>query len=80
MPIQKYLFFGKYSSNFLASPYYHSSTLGFPEVCEWPALSHIKRENFTKLGRHNILRSKVKTTDYAALDLIEVRRCLLPLF
>ncbi|VDN96443.1 unnamed protein product [Rodentolepis nana] len=47
------------------------NTLGFPDDCEWPALSYIKRESFTRLGRHNILRSKVKTNDQDALDLID---------
>ncbi|VDL16998.1 unnamed protein product [Hymenolepis diminuta] len=47
------------------------NTLGFPDDCEWPALSYVKRESFTRLGRHNILRSKVKTNDQAALDLID---------
>lgn len=49
-----------------------SSTIGFPPDSDWPRLSYLRQKDFKKLGEHNILRSKVKTTDSTALDLIEV--------
>nr|CDS17455.1 cyclin dependent kinase 6 [Echinococcus granulosus] len=47
------------------------NTLGFPPESEWPKNSFLKWINFKKVGEHSILRSKVKTNDSAALELIE---------
>ncbi|VDK38942.1 unnamed protein product [Taenia asiatica] len=47
------------------------NTLGFPPESEWPKNSCLKWINFKKVGEHSILRSKVKTNDSAALELIE---------
>ncbi|KAL5110909.1 Cyclin-dependent kinase 4 [Taenia crassiceps] len=47
------------------------NTLGFPPESEWPKNSFLKWVNFKKVGEHSILRSKVKTNDSAALELIE---------
>ncbi|VDM35514.1 unnamed protein product [Hydatigera taeniaeformis] len=47
------------------------NTLGFPPESEWPKNSFLKWINFKKVGEHSILRSKVKTNDSNALELIE---------
>nr|VZI38427.1 unnamed protein product [Spirometra erinaceieuropaei] len=53
--------------------------IGFPPASEWPRTSFLKQGDFKKVGEHNILRSKVKTTDESALNLIECMLTFNPL-
>ncbi|VDL88975.1 unnamed protein product [Schistocephalus solidus] len=53
--------------------------IGFPPASEWPRVSFLKQGDFKKVGEHNILRSKVKTTDESALNLIECMLTFNPL-
>ncbi|KAF5399278.1 Cyclin-dependent kinase 6 [Paragonimus heterotremus] len=45
--------------------------LGFPDVEDWPVHSHLKRSDFRVSQNKSSLRSSIKTSDAAALDLLE---------
>ncbi|KAF8569645.1 hypothetical protein P879_01210 [Paragonimus westermani] len=45
--------------------------LGFPDVEDWPVHSHLKRSDFRVSQKKSNLRSSIKTSDAAALDLLE---------
>ncbi|OON16548.1 kinase domain protein [Opisthorchis viverrini] len=46
--------------------------LGFPDEADWPAHSHLKRKDFkVSTPKESNLRNSIKTTDVAALDLLE---------
>ncbi|VEL20313.1 unnamed protein product [Protopolystoma xenopodis] len=47
------------------------STVGFPDESEWPEESYLKRTDFAKASKISKLRSRIKTNDGTALDLIE---------